>query len=468
MGLISVLIDAVVVVFSAVLTVTAPLFDAQTCLPKLLYPAPLVELKRWYAEEFGDYLVAEKPGFFTGLVWLEIAFLWPLSVANVYGIVARRPWATTTSLMAGVNVATTMAAIMGELLSSGKASDKLIRLYAPFMVFAFFAIIRGLLPRHFMLEQSSLQMELDLFRNNRVLEAADAPSFVPSLRIGEEMGHLRGLAQLPGPPAGVGLIVAPTRFSALCYSRPPSVVFPAPLGRRCYPSRPKVLLENRFDFLVGSAVPRITLQDMTSELELAKPDGSRGQNRPASGVFWILLLNLGIYVADHILQLVSPSKLHSHSDLFFSLYLKPAKLQGKLVEEEEGNFALWISYILTGAGANLVSWLLLPRSAVSLGASGAVFGLFAISVLVKMSWDWRKIIEVLILGQFVIDKVMEAAQASTNLTGTFGRGSFMAVNHIAHLSGALIGAALVLLVSRIPSQPYQKDIESVRHENKRP
>ncbi|XP_042415913.1 sigma intracellular receptor 2-like [Zingiber officinale] len=147
MGLISMLIDAVVVVFSAVLTVTAPLFDAQTCLPKLLYPAPLVELKRWYAEEFGDYLVAEKPGFFTGLVWLEIAFLWPLSVANIYGIVSRRPWATTTSLMAGVNVATTMAAIMGELLSSGKASDKLIRLYAPFMVFAFFAIIRGLLPR---------------------------------------------------------------------------------------------------------------------------------------------------------------------------------------------------------------------------------------------------------------------------------------------------------------------------------
>jgi hypothetical protein len=76
---------------------------------------------------------------------------------------------------------------------------------------------------------------------------------------------------------------------------------------------------------------------------------------------------------------------------------------------------------------------------VSLGASGAVFGLFTISVLVKvinsifsicffyltqtepvsqsvsfkmlpllswqMSWDWRKILEVLILGQFVVDKV---------------------------------------------------------------
>lgn len=59
-------------------------------------------------------------------------------------------------------------------------------------------------------------------------------------------------------------------------------------------------------------------------------------------------------------------------------------LTGKLVEEEEGNLGLWLSYILTGAGANLVSWLILPQSAVSLGASGAVFGLFAISVLVKV------------------------------------------------------------------------------------
>lgn len=106
---------------------------------------------------------------------------------------------------------------------------------------------------------------------------------------------------------------------------------------------------------------------------------------------------------------------------------------GKLVEEDEGNFALWLSYILTGVGANLVSWLVLPRNTVSVGASGAVFGLFTISVLVKvpgivfcssfavcgisfkflwfyfyliqMSWDWRKILELLILGQFVIEKV---------------------------------------------------------------
>jgi len=54
------------------------------------------------------------------------------------------------------------------------------------------------------------------------------------------------------------------------------------------------------------------------------------------------------------------------------------------VEEEEGSFAIWLSYLVIGVGANVVSWLVLPRSVVSAGASGAVFGLFVVSVLVKV------------------------------------------------------------------------------------
>ncbi|KAJ0989263.1 hypothetical protein J5N97_007619 [Dioscorea zingiberensis] len=215
--------------------------------------------------------------------------------------------------------------------------------------------------------------------------------------------------------------------------------------------------------------------DIISDLELGKPEGKRQPDKRVNGIFWILLLNIGIYVADHVFQVRGIKALylyhsqpawyqfvtatfchanwnHLSSNLFF-LYIF-----GKLVEEEEGNFALWISYLLTGVGANLVSWLVLPRFSISIGASGAVFGLFAISVLVKLSWDWRKILEVLILGQFVIDKVMEAAQASTGLVGPLGPGSSLQnVNHIAHLSGALVGVALVLFISRIPSQPSGLD-----------
>lgn len=49
---------------------------------------------------------------------------------------------------------------------------------------------------------------------------------------------------------------------------------------------------------------------------------------------------------------------------------------------------------------------------------------------------------------------MEAAQASTGLAGGFrGGNALQNVNHIAHLSGALIGVALIWLVSRFPAQP---------------
>lgn len=45
---------------------------------------------------------------------------------------------------------------------------------------------------------------------------------------------------------------------------------------------------------------------------------------------------------------------------------------------------------------------------------------------------------------------MEAAQASASLGGNF-RGVVQNVNHIAHLSGALIGVLLIWLLSTVPT-----------------
>ncbi|CAI0408520.1 unnamed protein product [Linum tenue] len=219
--------------------------------------------------------------------------------------------------------------------------------------------------------------------------------------------------------------------------------------------------------------------DIPGSLEIGKRGGGRKPERQVNGVFWVILVNLGVFLADHFFQVRAIKSLylyhnwpawyqfvtatfchasweHLSSNLFF-LYIF-----GKLVEEEEGTFALWFSYILTGVGANLVSWLVLPRNAVSVGASGAVFGLFAISVLVKLTWDWRKILEVLILGQFVVEKVMEAAQSSAALSGSLRGGNpGQSVNHIAHLSGALIGVLLVWLVSRIPAPNDDDEVSSL-------
>ncbi|CAL4903497.1 unnamed protein product [Urochloa decumbens] len=263
------------------------------------------------------------------------------------------------------------------------------------------------------------------------------------------------------------LLPAPSRaFSKPLPSPPPSTL--SSLSRR---HRVSVSVAARRD-LLRCGMKR---SGLVAELEIAKD--KEPQSRRANGIFWILLLNFGVYVADHLFQIQQIKALylyhacptwyqfvtstfchanwnHLSSNLFF------VYIFGKLVEEDEGNFALWMSYILTGAGANLISWLVLPTSSVSLGASGAVFGLFTISVLVKMSWDWRKILEVLILGQFVVEKVMEAARATT-ITGQ----SFQ-VNNIAHVSGALIGAALVFLVSRIPFSSNDGSPKTTKETNK--
>ncbi|XP_051151880.1 uncharacterized protein LOC127265904 [Andrographis paniculata] len=145
MGALCKVVDAALLVFFAVVAVVAPLIDGQTCLPVDYFPPFVVELKRWYAHEYGDYLVSEKPHFFVGLVWLELLFQWPLALLSVYAIAAGKPWFATTSLMYGASTVTSMVAILTELSLSNRASDKLLQMYFPFLGFAIVALLRGLL-----------------------------------------------------------------------------------------------------------------------------------------------------------------------------------------------------------------------------------------------------------------------------------------------------------------------------------
>jgi hypothetical protein len=117
-----------------------------------------------------------------------------------------------------------------------------------------------------------------------------------------------------------------------------------------------------------------------------------------NGVFLLLLVNVVIFVADQWIHLPMMKSLylnhlhpqwwqwvtaifchanwaHLSGNIFF-LYVF-----GKIVEEEEGFFGVWFSYLFTGVGAALASYVMLPKVAggvlgmggaatVSLGASG--------------------------------------------------------------------------------------------------
>ncbi len=171
-----------------------------------------------------------------------------------------------------------------------------------------------------------------------------------------------------------------------------------------------------------------------------------------NGVFALIAINFVLFILDEGLnfsliqtfyldhdnvvwyQLVTSIFCHANwqhlsGNLFF-LYIF-----GKLIEEEEGAIALIISYLVCGLGANIMSLIFQPSYVVSLGASGAVFGLFTVSVLLKLGWHWRRLLEVIILGQFVIQRLLFELQNLDRVDG---------INRIAHLGGALAGVTLIL------------------------
>lgn len=120
------------------------------------------------------------------------------------------------------------------------------------------------------------------------------------------------------------------------------------------------------------------------------------------------------------------------------------------VEEEEGAFGVWATYLVCGVCGNAASYLSSPgANTLSLGASSAVFGLFAVGVLTKLRPSVKRLLEAAILGSFVVRQVLnEVAMVSSGGAVLAGGAQ---VGHWAHLGGAAGGVLLVFLLSRLPS-----------------
>lgn len=175
-----------------------------------------------------------------------------------------------------------------------------------------------------------------------------------------------------------------------------------------------------------------------------------------TAVYALILANLAIFAADKLIHIpffrhlylwhqmcawwqpltacfCHASRAHLSGNMFLLL------LFGRSVEDDMGWAGLLFSFAFCGVVANLVSLAILPSNTVSIGASGAVFGLFAVSTLTKLSFDWRNVVELAVLGEFVFGKIM--AEITTAASG-----GVPGINHVAHLSGAAAGAAMVLLL----------------------
>lgn len=192
-----------------------------------------------------------------------------------------------------------------------------------------------------------------------------------------------------------------------------------------------------------------------------------------NGVFLLLLTNFAIFVLDKKVQVAWIAK---------NLYLNHAQPQlwqfltacfchnswqhlssngimlylfGKLVEEEEGTVGVIIAYLVTGAAGMAASFLTSPSAGLfSLGASGAVFGMYTITVLLKLRQrSLKSLLEVAILAPFVWERL--EAEVRMQYAGGAAVAAAGVVSHVAHLGGAIAGLVLVMLLSAAP------DVEDV-------
>jgi len=256
------------------------------------------------------------------------------------------------------------------------------------------------------------------------------------------------------------------RVDALSISK---VLKPSPYAQRGTLSRQ----HSRTDYFLKSLPPRRTLISprplnpfvpYQSGLQLSRNNNGvtpKPANKTrATAVYALMLANLVVFLADKVFRynfvannfylfhrrwkwwqtlttcFCHMDRSHLSNNLFMLL------LFGRSVEDDQGWFGLLFSYIFCGVFASLASLSLLAKGTVSIGASGAVFGLFVVSTLGRFSLrdlDWRKVVEVAVLGEFVFRQLASEISTAAN-GGTRG------INHVAHLSGAAAGALMVFVM----------------------
>ena len=198
-------------------------------------------------------------------------------------------------------------------------------------------------------------------------------------------------------------------------------------------------------------------------------DGSLVPRRQEyNGVFFLLLANFAVFLIDKKLKVawIAQNLYLNHAAPRFWQFASACfchaswqhlssngimlYLFGKLIEEDEGAGGVIAAYLVTGAAGMLASILTSPSACFfSLGASGAVFGMYTIAVLLKLRQrSLKSLLEVAILAPFVWERLEAEVRMQYAKGATVAAGGV--VSHMAHLGGAVAGLVLVTLLSAAP------------------
>ncbi|XP_007565628.1 PREDICTED: transmembrane protein 97 [Poecilia mexicana] len=91
--------------------------DLQALLPEHVYPQPLKDLLKWYAEEFKDPMVLDPPEWFKSFIFCEAFLQMPFFPIAAYAFLKGGcKWIRTPAIVYSTHVATTLIPILAHIL----------------------------------------------------------------------------------------------------------------------------------------------------------------------------------------------------------------------------------------------------------------------------------------------------------------------------------------------------------------
>lgn len=127
-----------------------------------LYPKALTDVNDWYLATYHDMIIARKPLWLQSFIWAECLFQMPFFFVATYGLWKRKNWIRIPSIIYGSHVATTVWAILAEILlgNDNTVQEKatLFGFYAPyFVVPALLVIVMAWSPEPFAKTEKTLK-----------------------------------------------------------------------------------------------------------------------------------------------------------------------------------------------------------------------------------------------------------------------------------------------------------------------